>query len=59
MAGGAIPAPCMLVYCQIPPPALGGYSILSILVFEYRVIYLHMGPIFSVLSPTSGMLGSL
>ena len=42
MAGGCDPAPCTLVYCQIPPPTLVGYSILSILVFKCREIYLHM-----------------
>ena len=36
---------------SIPPQALVGYSILSILIFKYREIYLHMCPNFP--TPTS------
>ena len=33
------------------------YCILSILIFEDREVYLHMGPVILVLSPTLGMTG--
>ena len=54
-----IPAPCILVYCKIPPPALVGHGILSILIFEYRETFLHMFPDLPTLSPMPGMLRSL